>query len=41
MSAPREKILYVACVHTDDNKPDVLATIDVDPESSTYTQVKK
>lgn len=39
INAPREKILYVACVHTDDNKPDVLATIDVDPESSTYTQI--
>ncbi|KAJ8683288.1 hypothetical protein QAD02_019080 [Eretmocerus hayati] len=36
---PREKILYVNCIHTDPNKPDVLATVDVDPASPTYCQI--
>ncbi|XP_011311051.1 selenium-binding protein 1-A [Fopius arisanus] len=35
----REKIIYVVCPHTDSTKPDVLATVDVDPDSSTYCQI--
>ncbi|XP_015111894.1 methanethiol oxidase isoform X1 [Diachasma alloeum] len=35
----REKIIYVVCPHTDPTKPDVLATVDVDPGSSTYCQI--
>ncbi|XP_075224689.1 methanethiol oxidase [Lycorma delicatula] len=36
---PREKILYTICIQTELSKPDYLATIDVDPESPTYSQV--
>ena len=39
LHGPREKILYINCISTDPNKPDVLATVDVDPESRTYCQV--
>ncbi|XP_016842395.1 methanethiol oxidase isoform X3 [Nasonia vitripennis] len=39
LRGPREKILYVNCIHTDPKKPDVLATVDVDPESPTYCQI--
>lgn len=38
-NGPREKIVYTICIQTDHNKPDYLATIDVDPESPTYSQV--
>ncbi|XP_068618469.1 methanethiol oxidase [Battus philenor] len=38
-NGPREKLLYVVCVQPDLNKQDYLATIDVDPNSSTYSQV--
>lgn len=38
---PREKIMYVVCINTDDTKPDVLSTVDIDPESPTYCQVCK
>jgi selenium-binding protein 1 len=34
-----EKILYVTCVEPKKIKPDYLAVVDVDPESSTYQQV--
>lgn len=36
---PREKLLYVVSIHTDPAKADVLCTVDVDPNSSTYCQV--
>jgi selenium-binding protein 1 len=38
---PREKLLYVPAIYsgTGVNSPDYLATIDVDPESSTFSQV--
>lgn len=37
---PREKLLYVPCIQTAGaNKPDYLATVDVDPDSATYSQV--
>eukprot|EP01023_Acetabularia_acetabulum_P048313 TRINITY_DN5102_c0_g2_i5.p2 TRINITY_DN5102_c0_g2~~TRINITY_DN5102_c0_g2_i5.p2 ORF type:complete len:490 (+),score=112.26 TRINITY_DN5102_c0_g2_i5:106-1575(+) len=39
MKGGREKIVYVPCVVPDHSRPDYLATIDVDPESSTYCQV--
>lgn len=41
MSAPCEQIVYVPCIcrGTAVKKPDYLATVDVDPRSSTYSQV--
>ena len=42
MRAPREQIIYMPCIrcNTDsDAKPDYLATVDVDPQSPTYSQV--
>jgi selenium-binding protein 1 len=41
MKAPREKLLYSVALYigTGIQKPDYLATIDVDPESPTYSQV--
>ena len=41
MKAPPEKVAYVPAIFagTGVNKPDYLATIDVDPESSTYSKV--
>ena len=41
MQAPREKLLYTIAIYvgTGIQKPDYLATIDVDPDSPTYSQV--
>ena len=41
MRAPRERIAYVAGIYvgTPVDRPDYLATVDVDPESETYGQV--
>lgn len=41
MKGPREKLLYTTGIYTGTgvDKPDFLATIDVDPESPTYGQV--
>ena len=41
MRAPRETTLYVPAIYvgTGINKPDYLATIDVEPRSRTYGQV--
>ncbi|CAN1804366.1 Selenium-binding protein 1 [Linum perenne] len=41
MSGPKESLLYVTCVYagTGIQKPDYLATVDVDPNSPTYSQV--
>ncbi|XP_069506431.1 methanethiol oxidase-like isoform X1 [Ambystoma mexicanum] len=41
MKGPREKLIYVVCIYrnTGIEKPDFLATVDVDPESPTYSQV--
>ncbi|KAG6553077.1 hypothetical protein Mapa_005414 [Marchantia paleacea] len=38
---PREKIVYITGIYTGTGieKPDYLATVDVDPESATYSQV--
>lgn len=38
---PREKLLYVTCVSADGKSPDYLAVVDADPNSSTYSKVKK
>ena len=39
--APREKIVYTVCIYTGTGieKPDYLATIDVDQESPTYGKI--
>ncbi|KAJ7957266.1 Selenium binding protein [Quillaja saponaria] len=41
MSGPREKLIYVTAVYsgTGIEKPDYLATVDVDPSSPTYSKV--
>lgn len=39
LEGPREKLIYVACVHTDQNKSDVLCTVDVDPDSPDYCKI--
>ncbi|VDM97728.1 unnamed protein product, partial [Thelazia callipaeda] len=38
-NSPREKFLFVICSNVDQLKPDMIATVDVDPESSTYCEV--
>merc|ERR1711971_1312828 len=35
----REKIVYLSCIVPGKDRPDYLATVDVDPESPTYSQV--
>jgi len=37
--APHEKIVYLPCIVPDKDRPDYLATVDVDPDSPTYSQV--
>jgi selenium-binding protein 1 len=37
----REKLLYIPCIVQDKSRPDYLTTVDCDPASSTYSQVKK
>ncbi|XP_076240522.1 methanethiol oxidase [Calliopsis andreniformis] len=39
LEGPREKLMYVVGIHTDPNKPDVLCTVDVDPESPDYCKI--
>ncbi|KHG08453.1 Selenium-binding 2 -like protein [Gossypium arboreum] len=41
MSGPKEALIYVPCVYngTGREKPDFLATVDVDPNSPTYSKV--
>lgn len=41
IKAEREKLLYTVCIYqgTEIKEPDYLATIDVDPQSKTYSQV--
>lgn len=41
MKGPREKLLYLPCIrnNTGVDKPDYLATVDVDPDSPNYSQV--
>lgn len=43
IQGPKEKICYVVCVRPDAKEtglPDYLATVDVDPTSPTYSQVR-
>merc|ERR1711874_618897 len=37
--APKERILYIPCIIPDKDRPDYLATVDVDPDSPTYSTV--
>src|SRR5687768_2835859 len=41
MAAPRETLLYVPCIYagTRIERPDYLATVDVDPDSAAYGRV--
>ena len=42
MKAPPEQIIYMPAIYCNtgsDTKPDYLATVDVDPNSPTYSQV--
>lgn len=38
--APREKLAYVIAVVPDQSRPDYLMTIDLDPDSSSYSKVR-
>lgn len=40
MKGPIEKILYIPCIQDKEGKHDYLATVDVDPESPSFSQVK-
>jgi len=43
MEGPTEKLMYIACIQSQPEivkKPDYLATVDIDPESDTYCQVR-
>lgn len=35
----REKLIYVPCIVPDQDRPDYLATVDVDPDSADYGKV--
>jgi hypothetical protein len=37
----REKLIYAPCIVADHSRPDYLATVDVDPGSATYSQVRQ
>jgi methanethiol oxidase len=37
---PREKLIFLTCPNVDSNKPDMLATVDVNPESEDYCKVE-
>lgn len=41
MKGPKETIVYLPCILTNTgvDKPDYLATVDVDPRSPTYSKV--
>lgn len=43
LKGPREQIVYLPCIYnnTPIKKPDYLCTVDVDPNSPTYSQVSK
>ena len=38
--ATREKLVYIPCIVPSKERPDYLSTIDIDPESDTYGQVR-
>ena len=37
---PRETLVYVPAIVADKSRPDYLATVDVDPSSPSYSQVR-
>ena len=37
----REKLLYIPCIIPGKDRPDYLSTVDVDPESPTFSKVIK
>lgn len=39
MAGPREKVIFVTCPRYNSDKPDMIATVDVDPTSDTYCTV--
>ena len=39
-NGPRERLLYIPCIVPSKNRPDYLVTIDCDPWSDTYSQVR-
>ena len=41
MHGPREKLVYLPCIQGNPgvDKPDYLATVDVDPQSPSYSKV--
>jgi len=41
MKGPREKILYIPCIQSEEGKHDYVTTVDVDPSSPTYNQVPR
>lgn len=40
MHGPREKLLYIPAIVPDHSRPDYIVTVDVNPESETYLQVR-
>lgn len=43
MKGPRETLVYLPCIHSNTgvDKPDYLATVDVNPHSMTYSKVSQ
>ena len=43
MKGPRETLVYLPCIHSNTgvDKPDYLATVDVNPRSMTYSKVSQ
>jgi hypothetical protein len=41
LSGDQEKLLYIPCVVPDKSRSDYLVTVDVDPQSPTYSQVNE
>jgi selenium-binding protein 1 len=41
LEAPRERFLYLACLHegTDVDDPDFIAVVDADPDSGSYGEI--
>jgi hypothetical protein len=39
LSGGQEKLVYIPCIVPDKSRPDYLVTVDVDPKSTTYSQV--
>lgn len=39
INGPKEQLLYIPCPPVVAGKPDMLATIDANPQSDTYSQI--